>query len=164
MRLSNATWLTRATETSALQSKTWKSSLHDSRTLKQMRMDKDWHDVVNFLDLWSIRFRTPKRRNHSIDHSCLLSTSLHHRPFHNHRLKSENHSSSPFTHGCMPWPLQTQLLRPSHSLRQQLRFMKMSFPREGKAFLDRQEKLRKSDKVPEGAELIFLLPSDRFVS
>lgn len=47
-------------------------------------------------------------------------------------------------------------------LHQQRRFRhQFTFPREGKAFLARQENLRKADKVPGGAELIFLLPSDR---
>jgi len=42
--------------------------------------------------------------------------------------------------------------------RQKHRF---TFPRMDKAFLERQEKLRIADNVPEGAELIFLLPKDR---
>merc|ERR1711872_1212243 len=36
-----------------------------------------------------------------------------------------------------------------------------TFPRMGKAFLEKQEKLRIADNVPEGAKLIFLLPQDR---
>ena len=43
--------------------------------------------------------------------------------------------------------------------RQKHRF---TFPRMDKAFLERQEKLRIADNVPEGAELIFLLPKDRW--
>ena len=43
----------------------------------------------------------------------------------------------------------------------QVRLRHTVFPREGKAFSALQEKLRKSDNLPEGAELIFLLPSDR---
>ena len=46
-------------------------------------------------------------------------------------------------------------------LRTQRENHQFSFPR-GHALIQRQEKLRKADRVPETAELIFLLPKDRW--
>ena len=49
----------------------------------------------------------------------------------------------------------------SISLRTRRENHQFSFPR-GHALIQRQEKLRKADRVPETAELIFLLPKDRW--